>query len=147
MKKTIRDLSIAYYAFYILAILGALAGYYILRNGFTINPQSQTGIALSTFLIVLIIGSVPLSLAVFNKYTKKLVQLTDESEKFQKYRKAALIRISVIGIGLVMGIIFFYVMQSQSMIFCAGIAAIGLFFCKPSESKIISDLQLEEFSE
>jgi hypothetical protein len=30
------------------------------------------------------------------------------------------------------------------MIFCAGIAAIGLFFCKPAEVKIISELKLEE---
>jgi len=147
MKKTIRDISIAYYAFYILAILGALAGYYILRNGFTIDPQSQNGITLSTVLIVLIIGSVPLSLAIFNKHTKKLALLEDESEKFIKYRKAAFLRIMVLGVGLVLGIVFFYVMQSQSMIFCAGIAAIGLFCCKPNESKIISDLQLEEFSE
>lgn len=147
MKKILRDISVAYYAFYILAILGALAGYYILRNGFTIDPQSQTGITFSSLLIVLIIGSVPISLAVFNKYTKKLALLNEESEKLQKYRKAAFIRIFVIGTGLVLGIIFFYVMQSQSMIFCAGIAAIGLFFCKPSESKIVSDLHLEDYSD
>ncbi|MDO9154556.1 MAG: hypothetical protein Q7U47_12785 [Paludibacter sp.] len=147
MKKTLSQLTIAYYAVYITAILGALAGFYILRNGFSIDPQSQTGIVLSSALIILIIGSIPLALALFNRYTKKLVLLTDETEKFQKYRKAGLMRIWVIGLGLVLGIVFFYVMQSQSMIFCAGIAAIGLFFCKPAESKIISELKLEEYQD
>ena len=147
MKKTIRDISIAYYAIYITAILGALAGYYILKNGFIINPQSETGITLSTILIVYIIGSIPIALGLFNIHIKKLALLAVEKEKFQQYTKAAIIRISVIGSGLVSGIIFFYIMQTQSMIFCAGIAAIGLFFCKPSESKIVSDLNLEEYSD
>lgn len=143
----LRNITIAYYVVYITAILSALAGYYILRNGFNINPQSQVGITLTSVLIVYIIGSVPVALALFNRHTKKLALLTDEKEKFEKYTKAAMLRIIVIGSGLVSGILFFYVMQSQSMIFCAGIAAIGLFFCKPNESKIISDLQLEEYSD
>ena len=46
--------------------------------------------------------------------------------------------------GLMLGVLFFYVMGSQSMIFCAGIAAIGLFFCKPSQAKISSELQIDE---
>ena len=147
MKKTIRNISIAYYAIYILAILGALAGYYILSNGLIIDPQSQTGITLTSILIVYIIGSIPLALALFNRHTGKLALLADEGEKFRLYTKAALIRISVIGSGLVTGILFFYVMQLQSMIFCAGIAAIGLFFCKPAEGKIVSDLKLEDYSD
>jgi uncharacterized membrane protein YgaE (UPF0421/DUF939 family) len=63
--------------------------------------------------------------------------------KLKKYRKAGLFRILVIGIGLVLGVLFFYIMGLQSMIFSAGIAAIALFFCKPSEAKITIDLQLD----
>jgi hypothetical protein len=33
------------------------------------------------------------------------------------------------------------------MIFCALIAAIALFFCKPTEGKVISDLKLEDNTE
>lgn len=147
MKKTIRDILYAYYAVYVVAILSALTGYYILQNGFNINPQSQSGVVISSLLIIIIIGSVPLSLFLFNKYMKKLALLDEETLKFKKYRKAAIIRIIVMGSGLALGIIFFYIMKSQSMIFCAGIAAIGLFFCKPAEGKIISDLKLDGFSE
>lgn len=43
-----------------------------------------------------------------------------------------------------LGIIFFYVMRSQSMIFCAGIASIALVFCKPSEVKVITDLEITD---
>jgi len=33
------------------------------------------------------------------------------------------------------------------MLFCAGIAAIALFFCKPSEVKMVSELNLDELAD
>lgn len=65
-------------------------------------------------------------------------------EKLALYEKGATIRILVIGSGFLLGVLFFFLMNSQSMIFSAGIAAIGLFFCKPAEVKIISELKIED---
>ncbi len=140
MKQTLRQLQIAYYSVYIAAIAAATSGFYILKSGFIINPLSSTGTALNTLLIIFIIGSVPLTLGYFNKLTKKWVLLEDENQRLENYRKAGTIRIAIIGLGLVLGVLFFYIMNSQSMIFCAGIAAIALFFCKPTEAKISSEL-------
>lgn len=140
MKQTLRQLVIAYYSVYIAAIAAATSGFYILKSGFRINPLSQTGTIINTLLIIFIIGSVPLTLGYFNKLTKKWALLEDENQRLENYRKAGTIRIAIIGLGLVLGVLFFYIMNSQSMIFCAGIAAIALFFCKPTESKISSEL-------
>jgi hypothetical protein len=140
MKQTLRQLVIAYYSVYIAAIAAATSGFYILKSGFIIDPLSQTGTTINTLLIIFIIGSVPLTLGYFNKLTKKWALLEDENQRLKNYRKAGTIRIAIIGLGLVLGVLFFYIMNSQSMIFSAGIAAIALFFCKPSEAKISAEL-------
>ena len=92
----------------------------------------------------MIIGSVPLTLGLFHRYVKKLTSIEDVETRLAKYQTAGLIRIVIMGVGLVLGVLFFYLMGSQSMLFCGGIAAIGLFLCKPSQSKISSELQLDE---
>jgi len=144
MKKTIQHLQIAYYSVYMAAIASATAGYYVLKTGTHIDPLSSLGTILNTVLIVLIIGSLPITLAVFNKQLKKWVILEDKEMRLEKYRKAGIIRIAIIGIALILGVLFFYIMNSQSMIFCAGIAAIALFFCKPTAQKIESELKMDE---
>lgn len=144
MRKTLKNLTLAYYVNYIAAAITAFAGFYILKSGYRIDPQSEAGIAISSVLIIVIIGSVPLTLGMFHRYTKKLINIEDIEIRLAKYQTAGLIRIIIMGVGLVLGVLFFYLMGSQSMIFCAGIAAIGLFFCKPSQAKISSELQIDE---
>lgn len=144
MKKTLGYIRFTFYTVYAAAIILAFAGYYILKNGISIDPQSEMGVTLQSILILLIIGSIPLTLATFNRMTKKWAAIEDSEQKILKYRQASIIRIIIIGLGLLVGIVFYYIMQSQSMLFSAGIAAIALFFCKPSESKILIDLNLDE---
>ncbi len=144
MKKTLRILTIVYYSNYISALLSALVGFYFLKNNIKIDAQSEIGIIFSTILIILIIGSVPLTLSLFNRYTKRIVATENIETRLVKYQSAGIIRIQIMGFGLVLGVLFYYLMGSQSMLFCAGIAAIGLFFCKPSQLKISSELQIDQ---
>jgi hypothetical protein len=144
MKKALRILTLVYYTNYISALLSALIGYYFLRNNIKIDAQSEIGIIISTILIILIIGSVPLTLSIFNRYTKKIATIEDIETRIAKYQAAGIVRIQIMGFGLVLGVLFFYLMGSQSMLFCGGIAAIGLFFCKPTQAKISSELQIDE---
>jgi hypothetical protein len=83
-------------------------------------------------------------LSLFNKNLKRINEEADMKIRLERYRKASQIRLAIIGSGFVLGIFLFFIMHSQSMIFCAGIAAIALFFCKPAEVKIISDLKIED---
>ena len=147
MKKVLKNIQLAYYAVYIAAIAAAVSGYALMNANLRIDPQSETGIALNSVLIVLIIGSVPLALWLFSRNTKKWAKLTDVHEKLAKYQKGSIIRLLVLGVGLVLGVVFYYVLGLQSMIFAAGISAIGVFFCKPAEVKVVAELELEEHPE
>jgi hypothetical protein len=144
IKKVLNKLTFVYYLIYIAAIGLAILGFQLFKTGFSIDDKSQLGIAISSVLIILIIGSIPLSLGIFNKKTKKWALIADTQIKLKKYEQGSIIRLAIVGTGFVLGILFFFILNSQSMIFCAGIAAIAVFFCKPSEIKIISELKLDE---
>ncbi len=147
MKKTLTKITIAYYIVYIAAVVAATAGFYLLREGVSIDVQSQTGIALSSVLIIYIIGSIPVTLGLFHRYSKKIATLEDVQIRVKKYEIASYLRLTIIGLGLILGVLFFYILHSQSMLFCAGIAAIALFFCKPSQSKMLTDLDIDELTD
>lgn len=144
MKKVFKKLTLIYYLIYFATIAVAFLGFQLFKAGYSIDDKGQTGIAISSALIILIIGSIPLTLAIFNKQTKKWALIEDVQIKLRKYEKGGIIRLAIVGTGLLLGVFFFFIMNSQSMIFSAGIAAIALFFCKPAEVKIISELKLEE---
>lgn len=144
MKKLLKKLTFQYYLVYVAATLTALVSFQLNRSGVAIDPASSVGIALNSILIIFLIGSIPITLAVFNKKTKQWAVLEDVQERFVHYRKGSEIRLLIIGLGFVLGVLFFFLMNTQSMIFCAGISAIALFFCKPAEVKIISELQIED---
>lgn len=144
MKKVVKKLSLVYYLIYIATILVVLLGFQLIKAGYSIDDKSDMGIGISSVLIILIIGSIPFTLAYFNKMTKKWALIIEPSVQLKTYEKGAIIRLLIIGIGLLLAMFSFAIMKSQSMLFCGGIAAIALFFCKPSEIKIISELKLDE---
>ncbi|MDD3320836.1 MAG: hypothetical protein PHS59_05270 [Paludibacter sp.] len=145
IDRTQKTLSGIYYIVYTMAVLFAVAGYYLtVKGNLFVNPQSELGITLTSIFIIYIIGSIPLTLGGFHYMTKKWIALENEVEKIEKYKNGAILRLIIVGISIGIGVFLFYVTRSQSMIFCAGIAAIALFFCKPMRAKIISELKLEE---
>jgi len=98
MKKTLTKLTIAYYVVYIAAVLAATAGYYILKEGVSIDAQSQTGITISSALIIFIIGSTPVTLGLFHRYSKKIATLEDVQIRVKKYEMASYLRLTIIGL-------------------------------------------------
>ena len=146
MKKAVKKITLVYYVIYATTILSTASGYLLNIQGVTaiVSPQSSTGIALSSILILYILISIPLSLGGFHRMTKKWRTIEDETLKLAKYEKGAVLRLLAIGVGLVGSVILFYSTYNISMIYCVGITAIALLFCKPSEDKIIADLKLDE---
>lgn len=144
MKKVIKNLNIAYNALFIIAFATIFIGKFVIKNQFNIDPLSQAGITLQSVLTIFIVGAVPASLYLFNRATKQWATIESIEEKLKKYLTGSYIRLAVMGTALVLGILFFYVMQNRSLLFCAAIAVIGLFFCKPSEAKILSELKLHD---
>jgi len=146
MKRTLGKLTLVYYLMYVVAILAIACGYYIMKSGIVIDVKSTAGITIQSVLILYIMASVFTAMYIFHKMTKKWRLIEDEEEKLKHYAKWSIIRIIAVGLGLFAGVVLYYLMQSQSMLFCAAIAAIGLFFCKPAEGKIINDLDLDELN-
>ena len=145
MQSIIKKINIAYYLIYTLTIIATFSGYLITMNsGYTSDIKSSSSITISSAVILYIIISIPCALALFHRYTKELNMIEDNYIKLNKYSIAATWRLLVIGFGLVFSVVAFYFIRTESMIFCAGIAAIALIFCKPTEVKISSDLKLDE---
>jgi len=149
MENIVKRINLAYYLIYTLTILATIVGYLLTMNQDTnIDIKSNLSITLSSLVYLYLMVSIPGALALFHRYTKKLSEIEDKYTKINKYVTAASWRLIAVGFGLVFSVITFYIIRTQSMIYCAAIAAIVLlFFCKPTESKIISDLKLEDTEE
>jgi len=145
MEKTVKKIGQFYYYIYTATILSTVIGYmFTLNSNKNIDPLSTLGITLKSVVILYLLISIPLSLAGFHRMTLKWRKIENETLKLKEYQKGAILRLILIGIGLIGSIIVFFVLRSDiSLIYCFGIAAIALFFCKPSVSKIISELKLE----
>ena len=147
MEKTVKKIAQVYYYIYTATILSTIVGYMTTMDNYDPIPMNgPLGIALRSIIILYTIISIPLALAGFHRQTKKWRAMEDERQKFKAYQKGATIRLLLVGIGLIGSIIVFFLIRTDaSLIYCAGISAIILlFFCKPTENKMINDLKLEE---
>lgn len=149
IERIVRQINQIYYLMYTGTILSTIIGYYLTMNTEnTISVKSNFSITLSSLIILYVIISIPSALALFHRNLKKWRQIEDPFLKDKKYIAGAQLRLLAVGLGLVFSIIGHFILfvhtSNMSMIFCAGIAAIGLFFCKPSTSKVINELEIEE---
>ena len=147
LRMITRSINVVYYTIYLITIIVVVAIFFMTYGEVgidKIDPQSSLGINISSAYLIFLLVSIPASLYLFHRHTLKLRKEPNEMLKFSKYKKASYIRLWVIGSGLILGIILVYVLRSQSMIFTSAIAAIALYFCKPSALKITRELDLEE---
>jgi len=148
MERILKKINLTYYLIYTVTILATIIGYLINMNSEnTVDIKSTFSITLSSVVILYLIVSIPAALAIFHRNTQKWCKIEDRYTKLNKYSSGATLRLLIIGFGLVFSVIAFYILRTESMIFCAGISAIALLFCKPTEAKIISDLKLEDKEE
>ncbi len=141
-EKVAKRLMGWYYGMLALAVAAAGLMYYLLKEGLivTFDPLTQVGQIVQYVVIGWVIVTVPGSLA-YTKYVCSKIKKADEEVRFETYYNVARLRIVLIGIGIALGIVGFYLLQgNQSMILCGGIAAIGLIFCKPNARKIELEL-------
>lgn len=142
-----KQLSVVYYAQYGTYLLLVILFGYLLKDKetfMTIDPLSQTGQIVSYAVIMYVIASIPGALWWFKKQMKKMNEPGQEiamEEKKKRYTGYASIRMALIGLGAVMAIIaFYYLGNNQPMLWCAGIAIVAQFFCKPSDRKIYLEI-------
>jgi hypothetical protein len=152
IERIVRQINQIYYLVYTGTILTTIVGYYLTMNREnTVDPKSNFSITLSSLIILYIIVSIPSALALFHRNLKKWRLIEDPFLKDKKYIAGAQQRLFFVGLGLISSIIGHFILytntSNMSMIFCAGIAAIALFFCKPSASKVINELEIEDEEE
>ena len=147
MERTIKNINLVYYLLYMTTVVVAVIIFFLTFTNtgeVYIEEKSQTGIIISSIYILYLLVSIPYALWSFHRKTKKWQQIKDQYVKLTEYEKGSKIRLWIIGIGLIAGIVLVYFMHSKSMIFCAAIAAIALYFTKPTVNKMIAELRLDE---
>ena len=142
-----KKLNVVYYSLYVQYLLLVVIFGFLLKDKetfVTIDPLSQRGQILSYVVIMYVIASIPGALWWFKKQMKKMNvpgQEMDMEQKKKSYTGYATLRMALIGLGAVMAIIAFYFLgNNQPMLWCAGIAIVAQFFCKPSDRKIYLEI-------
>ena len=143
MENVVKKTGLLFYSIFIVTITFILIGYFGIDEIQSLSKEAITNLSSVYFLYV--VCSIPLTLYFFDKQSKKWRLIEGEQEKLKKYLRGSIIRILVIGSGLLFGTIiiaFFY--RSQSMFFCAAICAIFMTFCLPSKNRVLNELYSEE---
>ena len=148
ITRIVRQINQAYYLVYTCTILSTIIGYYLTMSRTSApDVKSELNATLSSIIIMYMIISIPSALSLFNRNLKKWREIEDEFLKHKKYISGSKLRLLVIGIGLVASVIAHFILyagtSNMSMIASAGIAAIALFFCKPSANKVANELEMD----
>ena len=143
-QKIIRTLNVYYYGIMALTLLAGTLAYFLIMKAYVqpIDSLSTLGQAIQYVVIFDALVTIPLGLYLCKKQCTKLSTLDNEEEKLQGYKKAASLRILLVGNAMVFAIAAFYLMGAyQSMLWVAAVSAIGWYFTKPSERKMELELQ------
>ncbi|HCS87473.1 MAG TPA: hypothetical protein DIW30_03370 [Bacteroidales bacterium] len=145
-EKLSKRLMWFYYLCYTLAVLAAtLMWFLVTKEKITaFSPQSAVGNVVQYIVIVYTLVSVPGGLYGFKLKCNQIKRM-EQPAKYAAYYKWAAARICVVGVGITFGVVAFYLLLGyQSMLWCAAISAVGLFFCKPVPRKIQLELTDDE---
>ena len=143
-QKIIRTLNVYYYGIMALTLLAGTLAYFLIMKDYVqpIDSLSTLGQAIQYIVIFDALITIPLGLYLCKKQCTKLSTLDNHEEQLLGYKKAASMRILVVGNTMVFAIAAFYLMGAyQSMLWVAAVAAIGWYFSKPSERKMELELQ------
>lgn len=143
-----KRLNFYYYGMLVLAVLAATVTYFLIMKDIVlpIDPLSVQGQVIQYIIILDAIVSMPLGLWLHKHVCTRLAQQEESEERTQAYYVSAARRIFVVSNAMVLGIAAFYLMGGyQSMLWLAGISAIGWYFTKPTEKKMYLELQPEQY--
>ena len=143
-KNIIKSLNLYYYGVLILTLISGTLAYFLIMKDFVqdIKPESTFGLVLQYVIIFDALLTIPMGLYLCKRQCTKLATLADEERKLAGYKKAATLRILLVGNTMIFGIAAFYLMGGyMSMLWITAVSAIGWYFSKPSEAKLQAELQ------
>lgn len=99
---------------------------------------------LQTVCILLTICLIPLSLRLFNLNLVKHIKELPLEEALKSYRCWSEIRLLLLCVPVLLNTSFYYLTLNTTGVFCASMVLIASFFCLPTESRIINELDLPD---
>lgn len=146
--RTIKNINTFFIAAFVEVIIIAAVGIMLSDKISFWDPLSIKAVNLSSVYILYTIATVPLSFYFFNKKSKKWVKIDDEKEKMRLYERDSIARLLVVSSSAFLGsIIYFFLINTSSIIFCIAISLVSLFFCRSNEARIHQELELQISSE
>ena len=147
-KKTVlKRLNIIYYGMFFLLVILATAFYLLIMKQVipVIDPLSPWGKAIQYFVICDVLVTVPFGLWWHKRQCKTIAAIEDEQAQLTAYFKSAALRICLVSNTMLFAIPAYYILGAyMSMMWVAGIAAIGWYFTKPTERKMYFELHPNE---
>ncbi|MCQ2339384.1 MAG: hypothetical protein MJZ79_01180 [Paludibacteraceae bacterium] len=143
-----KRLNLYYYGMLVLAVIAATVTYFLIMKDIVlpIDPLSVPGQVIQYIIILDAIVSIPLGLWLHKRVCTRLAQQDESEQRTQAYYRSAARRIFMVSNAMVLGIAAFYLMGGyMSMLWLAGISAIGWYFTKPTEKKMFMELQPEQY--
>lgn len=144
MKPSLKPAIAFYYAIYAITLTFTAIGSFYAPTTPWIEADSTLVKTIYSLLVFYLLISIPFSLKWLSINNKKAKKLTDENEKIKHYRRTIYTVLSITAFGLIASLVCFYLFKEKSCIYMAGIEIIVLFFCKPTERKMITDLLADE---
>jgi hypothetical protein len=146
LENIYRKLKNIYYLVFILLAFIVLLFYFFGGSFFFISivADRNLDIALQTLCILSVLICIPFGLWFYAVRVRKLSKLDDEPQKLAAYFPTAILRMGLVVLAFMLNMVLYLLTQNNSMLFCAGIAALALIFCKPYKWKIAEELELEE---
>ena len=137
-----KKLSIIFYAMFFNSIVFAFLFYYFGKQT-TITVITQTDMILQTIAILMLLVCVPVALKLYFTKVKALQNIENKEEKLRNYFSWNIVRLAFIEGSLFFSLIVYFITQNDSMLFCAGIAMMTLFLCKPNLNRIKEELNID----
>lgn len=144
-----KQLTILYYTFMVLAVAILSCGYFLITKQIFIplNPLEDIAITIQYCVLFAVLIGIPFALW-YPKYVckKRLSAIEDKAEQEQAYIKISRLRIVIVGLCLVLASCAYILMGCyKSMIWLTAITAIAWYFTKPTEGKKALELSGEDY--
>ena len=138
-------LTLAYYLVMIVTLIVGMIGYYLAVNlGIGLYPDTPAATAWYSIIIIYVLASIPFALWLFHYKIKRIKSVPDNGTREKYYIRFGLIRLGLVGFGLIISIFAYFLLRQNSLIWLAGMAAIAFIFCRPNAIRIESDINPED---
>lgn len=142
-KTTIIKLKKTYYSYLLVIVALMLIAAYIIAKYELADSYAilNSGGVIKTVQMIITLFGIP---GVFGLFTKQVesAKFNSDRDKFEKYAKAARLRMTVIAVIFFINAVVYFLISEQSQLIMVAITAFVFLFTRPSENRIISDLGL-----